>query len=96
MDLVEDAHIFKNTHEVKAVKISSERVLRDTSRVFGTIFHVQGDVASPIVFYLTDSTSNFLYGALYFDARPNGDSLAPVTQRIREDVQRFAETLEWR
>ena len=96
MDLIEDAHIFKSTHEAKAVKIASSRVLRDSARVFGNIFHVQGDVASPLVFYLTDSTDNFLYGALYFDVRPNGDSLAPVTDRIREDVQRFAETLEWR
>ncbi len=96
MDLIEDAHVFKNTHEAKAVKISSARVLRDTSHVFGNIYHVEGDVASPVVFYLTDSTDNFLYGALYFDVRPNGDSLAPVTDRIRDDVQHFSRTLEWR
>jgi len=95
MDLIEDAHTFKSTHEAKAVKISSARILRDSSRVFGNIFHVEGDVASPVVFYLTDSTDNFLYGSLYFDVRPNGDSLAPVTERIRDDVQHFARTLEW-
>ena len=49
-----------------------------------------------MVFYLTDSTSNFLYGALYFDARPNADSLAPVTERLRTDVRHFAATLAWR
>jgi gliding motility-associated lipoprotein GldD len=95
MDLVEDAHVFKNTHESKAVRIASARVLRDSARVFGSVFHVDGDVASPLVFYLTDSTANFLYGALYFDVRPNADSLAPVTQRIREDVEHFTRTLEW-
>ena len=63
MDLIEDAHIFKNTHEAKAVKIGGARVLRDTARVFGNIFHVEGDVASPVVFYLTDSIDNFLYGS---------------------------------
>jgi gliding motility-associated lipoprotein GldD len=78
------------------VKISSERVLRDSARVFGTVFHVEGDVASPLVFYLTDSTDNFLYGALYFDVRPNSDSLAPVTDRIRADMQHMAATLAWR
>lgn len=95
-DLIEDAHVFKSTHEAKAVKISSERVLRDSVRVFGTVFNVEGDVASPLVFYLTDSTDNFLYGALYFDVRPNADSLAPVTARIREDMRHMAATLEWR
>ena len=79
-----------------AAKISSERILRAPARVFGTVFNVEGDVASPFVFYVTDSTSNFLYGALYFDARPNADSLAPVTKRIREDMLRMISTLEWR
>ena len=94
--LIEDAHTFKKQHEAKAARIGSERLLRDSARVFGTFFDVEGDVASPMVFYLTDSTSNFLYGALYFDARPNADSLAPVTERLRADVRHFAATLAWR
>lgn len=96
MQLIEDAHIFKNTHEAKAARIGTDRIERDSARVYGRMFNVDGDVASPMVIYLTDSTDNFLYGALYFDVRPNADSLAPVTERIREDVRRFAETLEWR
>ncbi|MCW5899142.1 MAG: hypothetical protein KIT10_07705 [Flavobacteriales bacterium] len=93
--LIEDAHIFKGKHEAKALGIGRERVIRAEDRVFGTIFHVEGDVASPLVFYLTDSTTNFLYGALYFDARPNADSLSPVTTRIREDMRHFCSTLRW-
>ena len=54
----------------KAVTIGSERVLRDSARVFGTVFDVEGDVASPLVFYLTDSTDNFLYGALVLRCAP--------------------------
>jgi hypothetical protein len=81
--IINDAHTFKDKHGEKATRIKSERMLRDSSRVFGTLFDVEGDVASPFVFYLTDSTDNFLYGALYFDSRPNADSLGPVTDRIR-------------
>ncbi|MBK6829716.1 MAG: hypothetical protein IPG92_02750 [Flavobacteriales bacterium] len=94
-ELIEDAHIFKATHEAKAAKIDRERVLRDSARVFGTLFDVEGEVASPMVFYLTDSTDNFLYGALYFDSPPNADSLAPVTERLREDIRHFVATLRW-
>lgn len=94
-ELINDAHAFKSTHEAKAVKIGSERVLRDSVRVFGSVFNVEGDVASPLVFYFTDSTDNFLYGALYFDARPNADSLAPVTERLRSDMRHMAATLRW-
>lgn len=95
-ELINDAHAFKNKHEAKAVKIRTERLLLGGTHVYGNLFDVDGDVASPMVFYLTDSTSHFLYGALYFDARPNADSLAPVTERIREDLRRFARSLRWR
>ena len=94
-ELINDAHEFKAKHEAMATRIKSEEVLRDSARVFGTLFDVDGNVASPMVFYLTDSISNFLYGALYFDVRPNSDSLAPVTDRIRADIRRFANTLRW-
>ncbi len=92
-ELVEEAHDLKRTHELKATRIASTRVVRDSSRVYGTLFDVEGDVASPFVFYLTDSTTHFLYGALYFNARPNADSLAPVTEFLRKDLRRFATTL---
>ncbi len=95
-ELINDAHAFKDKHEAKAVKIKTERLVRDSARVFGDLFDVEGDVASPMVFYLTDSTTHFLYGSLYFDARPNADSLGPVTDRIRNDLRHFARTLEWR
>ncbi len=93
--LIDDAHTFKDKHEAKAARIRSERIMRSGDRVFGTYFDVEGDVASPVVFYLTDSTTHFLYASLYFDARPNADSLSPVTERIREDLRHFARTLTW-
>ena len=93
--MIEDAHTFKRTHQAKAAKINSERILNDSARVFGTMFDIEGDVASPFVFYVTDSTKNFLYGTLYFDNRPNADSLAPVTQRLRADLRHMLTTLRW-
>jgi gliding motility-associated lipoprotein GldD len=93
--LIEDAHTLKDQHGAMARGMRSERVLRDSARVFGTLIDVNGDVASPMLFYLTDSTSNFLYGVLYFDTRPNADSLAPVTDRIRGDMRHLAATLRW-
>ncbi|MBV6405831.1 MAG: hypothetical protein IT228_04755 [Flavobacteriales bacterium] len=93
--LIEDAHILKRKHELKAARIRTEVVHRDSARVHGTIFDVEGDVASPMVFYVTDSSRHFLYGALYFLARPNADSLAPVTDRVRADMRHFVGSLRW-
>ncbi len=94
-DMIDDAHTFKGKHEEMAVRIIRDRVLRPDARVYGTLFEVDGDVASPLVFYLTDSSAHFLYGALYFNTRPNADSLAPVTERIRADVRHLINSLEW-
>lgn len=93
--LIEDAHTFKSTHQAKAAKIDTERILNPGTRVFGTMFDIEGNVASPFVFYVTDSTKNFLYGTLYFDNRPNADSLAPVTARLRTDLRHMLATLRW-
>ena len=60
--LIEGAHEFKNSHGAKALKIGNERVLRDSVRVFGTLYDVEGDVAARSCL-LTDSTDNFIYGA---------------------------------
>lgn len=94
-ELVQDAHAFMEKHQAVATRIDVEQVLRGPDRVFGTLFAVEGNVASPMVFYLTDSVANFLYGALYFDVRPNADSLAPVTARIRADIRGLARSLRW-
>jgi gliding motility-associated lipoprotein GldD len=95
-ELIADAHDMKSKHQSMSNRIDHERVLRDSSGVWGLLFSVEGDVASPMVFYLTDSATHFLYGSLYFNTPPNADSLAPVTHRLRADIQHFAHTLRWR
>jgi gliding motility-associated lipoprotein GldD len=60
------------------------------------LFDIKGDAASPLQFLATDSARHFLRGSLYFYARPNRDSLAPVIDYIKTDVVHLIETLEWR
>ena len=93
--LITDVQGFKTTHQVKANRIDDRRIQRHDERVFGTMYLVDGDVASPMVFYLTDSTNHFLYGSLYYSVVPNGDSLAPVTDQLREDILHLGSTLKW-
>ena len=51
--------------------------------------------ASHAQFYLTDSTRHFLTGALYFNTKPNFDSLYPAIHYVRKDIRRIMETLRW-
>jgi hypothetical protein len=66
------------------------------SSVYGMLFDIHGDVASPIQFYLTDSLSHFFRGALYYRENPKSDSIAPVTNYLRKDMIELVQTFNWK
>ena len=63
--------------------------------MYGILYQIKGNAASQVQFLLTDSVKHFLRGALYFNNRPNKDSIAPVANYITEDIVRLMETAEW-
>lgn len=93
----EDAHSLVMKHIPKASAIEEIRIEKNDQRVFGLIYDIRGTgAASPYQFYITDSTSHFLRGALYFSVIPNNDSLAPVIDFIKGDIQHLLETVKWK
>ncbi|TFH38846.1 MAG: gliding motility lipoprotein GldD [Bacteroidia bacterium] len=94
--LIEDAHKLAYKHTVKAEAIEENYWENREKNVFGTVYLIQGNAASSIQFYLTDSVSNYLRGSLYFEVQPDKDSLAPVIDFFREDVIHLVESLEWK
>ena len=93
----EDARTFAQRHIPKATSIREEIISHDNKQVYGLLYQIRGkEAASPIQFYVTDSTDHFLRGALYFEVTPNNDSLAPVIRFIEEDIRQLMESLEWR
>ena len=77
-------------------RISEKAYSNPAANVYGSLFLLDGESASPIQFLLTDSVSNFFRGALYFDCKPNADSLAPAIQYIREDIIELIQTFSWK
>ena len=94
--LIEDAHKMAYEHTVKADAIEESEWNNPDRHVYGTVYRIRGNAASSIQFYVTDSTTNYLRGSLYFDAVPDKDSLAPVINFFSEDVIHMVETLEWK
>lgn len=82
-------------HKIKATAIEDTNFIRPDAKVYGTLFELQGDVASPYQFYLTDSVSRFVSGVLYFNTRPNYDSLRPSLDYFKKDLYRMIESFEW-
>jgi gliding motility-associated lipoprotein GldD len=82
-------------HSKKASSIEEKIFINQAGNVSGTIYYINGNAASPVQFYLTDSTRHFLRGALYISATPNIDSLKPVIEYLKTDIIRMIETLRW-
>jgi gliding motility-associated lipoprotein GldD len=82
-------------HKVKATAIEDSIILRPKDRVFGTFFELQGDVASPFQFYLTDSVSRFVSGVVYMNKTPKYDSLKPSLDYLKIDLFQMIKTFSW-
>ncbi|HEY4798956.1 MAG TPA: gliding motility lipoprotein GldD [Bacteroidia bacterium] len=93
---LDDSWTLATRHEVKASGMPETPIIRDSARVFGLLFEIQGNAASSLQFYATDSTRHFIRGALYFYARPNYDSLSPVINFLKMDVERMITSLKWK
>lgn len=82
-------------HSIKADEIQEAVVSNEKNRAFGMKYNIIGNAASPYQFYLTDSLNHFLRGALYFNAKPNYDSLRPSLEYIIHDIDHMIETVIW-
>ena len=94
-EVSEDSYQFVYKHAVRASTIKPERFENTEASVYGILYDVGGNVASPLQFVLTDSIRHFFRGALYFNAVPNQDSVAPVLEYIRQDVLVLMESFRW-
>ena len=93
--LIDDAHKLAFKHSVVADGIAQKLYINPDSKVYAVMFQMQGNAASAVQFFATDSLSHFIRGAAYVYAQPNADSLAPVNAFFEAEVVRFFESLEW-
>ena len=94
-ELVNDAYLLTSKHQIKAYAIE-ETVVKTPSGKTAVIAELEGEVPSQFQFFITDSTHNFLRGALYFRTSTKNDSLAPAIEYMKIDAMRMINTLEWK
>ncbi|MEK7257375.1 MAG: hypothetical protein AAB316_21650 [Bacteroidota bacterium] len=92
-----DAFKMTDWHNKKATFIENTPFSKPNN-VKGMLFQVEGPVASQLQFYVTDSLEqkHFMRCALYFYTQARPDSLAPVYEFVRKDVEKMIETFEWK
>lgn len=93
--LTDDAIKLVYKHAAQATAIPEQAYVNDSYRVYGVLFYLQGNVASPFQFFLTDSVKHFFKASVYCECRPNADSLAPIYDYLEQDVKRLIESWQW-
>ncbi|MFA8450761.1 MAG: gliding motility lipoprotein GldD [Bacteroidales bacterium] len=94
---LQEAHNLVYKHMQKATAIRDNYFSEPDNNIYGITYEIEGvGAASPFQFVLTDSTSNYLRGALYFDVKPNNDSLSPVINFVEEDILHLIKTFKWK
>jgi gliding motility-associated lipoprotein GldD len=94
--ILKETYDYAYSHSVKADAIAEQPWQNRENKVYGILYDIKGNTASSLQFFVTDSTRNFLRGALYFSAEPDADSLAPVIQFFREDIIHLVESFKWK
>jgi gliding motility-associated lipoprotein GldD len=95
-ELVEDARTFAFNHTVRATAIDQQRISRPEANVYGLKYEIKGNTASNIQFFVTDSIHHYLRGALYFHEKPRLDSIQPVLDFIKADIDTLVHSLRWK
>ena len=94
--LTEDAHTFVFKHTVKATSIDESIINMPEKKVYGIYYTIDGNAASPVQFFLTDSSKNYLRGALYFNEQPRLDSIQPVLAFVKKDIDVMIRSFKWK
>lgn len=95
-ELSEDSRNLVYKHTVRADAIIEHPFENKEANVYGILYEITGNSASPLQFVLTDSIRHFIRGSLYFNSTPNADSISPVSDYIETDVKHLIETVNWK
>ncbi|MEM9548840.1 MAG: hypothetical protein AAGA77_22840 [Bacteroidota bacterium] len=93
--LVSDAFRIVEQHNTKA-EYREEVLIQNANGVTGLQFNLEGPVASPINFFLSDTTNHFVRASLYFNSAVDPDSIAPILDFVSKDVAQIIGSFEWR
>jgi len=94
-EFLDDSYTLTAKHQIKAYAIN-EIITKTPSGKTAVIAELEGEVPSQFQFTMTDSTRNFLRGALYFDTKVANDSLAPAIEYMKKDMMHIINSLQWK
>lgn len=94
-EFVNDSYTLTAKHQIKAYAINEILTVTPSGKT-AVIAELEGEVPSQFQFTITDSSTNFIRGALYFYTKVQNDSLAPAIEYMKRDMMHLINTLEWK
>jgi len=94
-EFLNDAYVLTAKHQIKAYAID-EMMTRNPQGHTAVVVELDGEVPSQMQFTITDSTRNFLRGALYFNTKVQNDSLRPAIEYMKKDIMHLINTFDWK
>lgn len=94
-EFLNDAYVLTSKHQIKAYAID-EVVTTNPQGHTAVVVELDGEVPSQMQFTITDSTKNFLRGALYFNTKVHNDSLKPAIEYMKKDILHLIHTFDWK
>ena len=96
-ELIDQEYQMREKHNNFATSVMERLYSDPINHVNALIFNINGTkTATPLQFFVTDSINHFFRGTLYFYNTPNNDSLAPVIDLLKEDMDTMIATLRWK
>lgn len=95
-ELTEDSRKLAFKHTVKATGINEALIKNAQKDVYGIYYTIDGNTASSLQFFLTDSSKHYLRAALYFNEKPQQDSIQPVADFIEKDLEKMIASFKWK
>ncbi|TCC93997.1 gliding motility lipoprotein GldD [Pedobacter frigiditerrae] len=95
-NMTEAARTLAMKHTIRANAIDQKLINFPDKKVYGVYYAIEGNTASSVQFFLTDSVNHYFRGALYFNERPQYDSIQPVVKFIKKDIDKMIETFRWK
>ncbi len=96
-EIIDQEYKLKEKHNQFSTSVKEKVFHNPNKKVHALLFHISGtQAATPLQFFITDSTSHFFRGTLYFNTTPNNDSLATAIEFIRNDIDTLVESFGWK
>jgi len=95
-ELREETRKLAFEHSFRADDIQTIVMSQKSNQLYGNMYLIEGNTATNLNFYLTDSAQHFFRAALYFNKKTKPDSILPVFKFVKDDIEHLINTFQWK